>query len=66
MQALSHIVRHSHYDLGLLLKFEVIDRRYEAAYGLSRILKNDIDFRSIMQSVERASGTEQGPPCQRQ
>ena len=56
MPALSHIVRHSHYDFGLLLQFEFINGHCDAACDLSRMLEFEIDFQSITQLVEQASG----------
>ena len=56
VQALSRIVQYSHYDFGLLLEFEFINGRCEASSSVNRILENDMDFQSIMQLVEQASG----------
>ena len=56
VQALSHIVQHSHYDIGLLLEFEFIYGRCGASSSVSGILENDMDFQSITQLVEQASG----------
>ncbi len=56
MQTLSHIVRHSHYGFGLLLEFEFINGRCEAACSLSRMLENYMDFQGIRQLVEQVSG----------
>ena len=66
MQALSHIVRPFHYDSGLLFQFELMNGRYEAACNLIRTLENNMDYQSIRQLVDQASGTWQDPPCQRE